>query len=240
MSTLAYDLLAETLEKQGIQVEAVKAQLKEQHIETPSWGYGNSGTRFGVFEQPGAARNAAERLEDAATVHRFTGIAPTVALHIPWDKTDDWGALKQYAADVGIGIGAINPNVFQDQAYKLGSVCNPDAAIRRLAIDHMLECVDIMGKTGSDLLSLWFADGTNFPGQANFRKRKGWMETALAEVYDALPDATRMLIEYKFFEPAFYHTDLPDWGTAYLMATKLGEKAQVLIDSGTPPARHEY
>ena len=240
MSTLAYDLLAETLEKQGIQVEAVKAQLKEQHIETPSWGYGNSGTRFGVFEQPGAARNAAERLEDAATVHRFTGIAPTVALHIPWDKTDDWGALKQYAADVGIGIGAINPNVFQDQAYKLGSVCNPDAAIRRLAIDHMLECVDIMGKTGSDLLSLWFADGTNFPGQANFRKRKGWMETALAEVYDALPDATRMLIEYKFFEPAFYHTDLPDWGTAYLMATKLGEKAQVLIDSGSSPARHEY
>ena len=235
MSNLAYDLLAETLEKQGTQVEAVKAQLKEQHIETPSWGYGNSGTRFGVFEQTGAARNAAERLEDAATVHRFTGIAPTVALHIPWDKTDDWGALKQYAADVGIGIGAINPNVFQDQAYKLGSVCNPDAAIRRLAIDHMLECVDIMGKTGSDLLSLWFADGTNFPGQANFRKRKGWMAEALAEVYDALPDATRMLIEYKFFEPAFYHTDLPDWGTAYLMATKLGEKAQVLIDLGHHP-----
>ena len=187
------------------------------------------------FEQSGAARNAAERLEDAATVHRFTGIAPTVALHIPWDKTDDWGALKQYAADVGIGIGAINPNVFQDQAYKLGSVCNPDADIRRLAIDHMLECVDIMEKTGSDLLSLWFADGTNFPGQSNFRKRKGWMEAALAEVYAALPDATRMLIEYKFFEPAFYHTDLADWGTAYLLATKLGEKAQVLIDLGHHP-----
>ena len=132
MSNLAYDLLAENLEKQGIQIETLKSHLKAQHIETPSWGYGNSGTRFGVFEQPGAARNAAERLEDAATVHRFTGVAPTVALHIPWDKTDDWGALKQYAADVGIGIGAINPNVFQDQAYKLGSVCNPDAAIRRL------------------------------------------------------------------------------------------------------------
>ena len=235
MSNLAYDLLAETLEKQGIQIEAVKAHLKQQHIETPSWGYGNSGTRFGVFEQLGAARNAAERLEDAATVHRFTGIAPTVALHIPWDKTDDWGALKQYAADVGIGIGAINPNVFQDQVYKLGSVCNPDADIRRLAIDHILECIDIMEKTGSDLLSLWFADGTNFPGQANFRKRKQWMEAALAEVYDALPYATRMLIEYKFFEPAFYHTDLPDWGTAYLMATKLGEKAQVLVDLGHHP-----
>ena len=146
MSNPAYDLLAEKLEKQGIQVETLKSHLKTQHVETPSWGYGNSGTRFGVFEQPGAARNAAERLEDAATVHRFTGIAPTVALHIPWDKTDDWGALKQYAADVGIGIGAINPNVFQDQAYKLGSVCNPDVNIRRLAIDHMLECVDIMEK----------------------------------------------------------------------------------------------
>ncbi len=234
-SSPAYNLLAETLERQGIQVEAIKAHLKQQHIETPSWGYGNSGTRFGVFEQPSAARNAAERLEDAATVHRFTGVAPTVALHIPWDKTDDWGALKQYAADVGIGIGAINPNVFQDQVYKLGSVCNPNADIRRLAIDHMLECVDIIEKMGSDLLSLWFADGTNFPGQANFRKRKQWMTEALGEVYDALPDATRMLIEYKFFEPAFYHTDLADWGAAYLMATKLGPKAQVLVDLGHHP-----
>lgn len=235
MSNPAYHLLAETLTGQGIDIDAVKSHLKQQHIETPSWGYGNSGTRFGVFEQPGAARNAAERLEDAATVHRFTGIAPTVALHIPWDKTDDWGALKQYAADVGIGIGAINPNVFQDQGYKLGSVCNPQPDIRRLAVEHILECVDIMQKTGSDLLSLWFADGTNFPGQANFRKRKAWMEEALAEVYDALPDATRMLIEYKFFEPAFYHTDLADWGTAYLLAKKLGPKAQVLVDLGHHP-----
>lgn len=234
-SSPSYRILTEKLEKQGIQVEVVKEHLKQQHIETPSWGYGNSGTRFGVFEQPGAARNATERIEDAATVHRFTGVSPTVALHIPWDKTDDWGALKQYAADVGIGIGAINPNVFQDQEYKLGSVCNPYADIRRLAIDHMLECVDIMQKTGSDLLSLWFADGTNFPGQANFRKRKQWMTEALSEVYDVLPDDTRMLIEYKFFEPAFYHTDLADWGTAYLMATKLGPKAQVLVDLGHHP-----
>lgn len=235
MSHPAYNLLAETLAGQGIDIDAVKSSLKQQHIETPSWGYGNSGTRFGVFEQPGAARNAAERLEDAATVHRFTGIAPTVALHIPWDKTDDWGALKQYAADVDIRIGAINPNVFQAQEYKLGSVCNPQPDVRRLAIEHILECVDIMQKTGSDLLSLWFADGTNFPGQANFRKRKAWMEEALSEVYDALPDATRMLIEYKFFEPAFYHTDLADWGTAYLLANKLGPKAQVLVDLGHHP-----
>jgi L-rhamnose isomerase / sugar isomerase len=235
MSNPRYELLAEDLAKQGIQIEDVKAHLKQQHIETPSWGYGNSGTRFGVFAQPGAARNASERLEDAATVHRFTGISPTVALHIPWDKTDDWDGLKQYAADLGIGIGAINPNVFQGQEYKLGSVCNHDPEIRRLATEHILECVDIMKATGSKLLSLWFADGTNFPGQGNFRNRKRWMYESLSKVYDTLEDDARMLIEYKFFEPAFYHTELADWGTAYVMATKLGEKAQVLIDLGHHP-----
>lgn len=235
MSNPKYNLLAENLEKQGIQIEAVKSHLKTQQVETPSWGYGNSGTRFGVFAQPGAARNAHERLEDAATVHRFTGISPTVALHIPWDKTDDWLGLKQYAAEVGIGIGAINPNVFQGQEYKFGSICNHDPNVRRLATDHMLECVDIMKITESALLSLWFADGTNFPGQGNFRKRKRWMYDCLREVYDALDDNARMLIEYKFFEPAFYHTDLADWGNAYVMATKLGFKAQVLIDLGHHP-----
>ncbi|MCZ6678829.1 MAG: L-rhamnose isomerase [Candidatus Poribacteria bacterium] len=235
MSNPRYELLAEDLEKRGVQIDEIKSLLKQQYIETPSWGYGNSGTRFGVFPQPGAARNAPERLEDAATVHRYTGVSPTVALHIPWDKTDDWEGLKQYAADLGIGVGAINPNVFQGQEYKLGSICNHDSAIRRLATDHMLECVEIMKITGSDLLSLWFADGTNFPGQGNFRKRKRWMVECLHEVYDALPENARMLIEYKFFEPAFYHTDLPDWGTAYVTATKLGAKAQVLIDIGHHP-----
>ena len=232
MSNPKYNLLAEDLEEQGIEIEAVKSRLKSQRIETPSWGYGNSGTRFGVFAQSGAARNARERLEDAATVHRFTGIAPTVALHIPWDKTDDWLGLKQYAAEVGVGIGAINPNVFQGQEYKFGSICNHDPSVRRLAVDHMLECVEIMQITESTLLSLWFADGTNFPGQGNFRKRKRWMYECLREVYDALDDDVRMLIEYKFFEPAFYHTDLADWGNAYVMAIKLGNKAQVLIDLG--------
>ena len=235
MSNPKYDLLAEDLEKKGIQIETVKSHLKRQQIETPSWGYGNSGTRFGVFAQPGAARNARERLEDAAAVHKFTGISPTVALHIPWDKTDDWVGLKQYAAEVGIGIGAINPNVFQAQEYKFGSICNHDPVIRRLATDHMLECTEIMKITGSTLLSLWFADGTNFPGQGNFRKRKRWMYDCLSQVYDALNDSERMLIEYKFFEPAFYHTDLADWGNAYVMAAKLGAKAQVLIDLGHHP-----
>lgn len=235
MGNPRYALLAEDLERQGIQIDEIKALLKQQHIETPSWGYGNSGTRFGVFPQPGAARNARERLEDAATVHRHTGVSPTVALHIPWDQTDDWDGLKQYAANLGIGIGAINPNVFQGQEYKLGSVCNHDPAIRRLATDHILECIEIMKITGSKLLSLWFADGTNFPGQGNFRKRKRWLYECLREVYDALAEDARMLIEYKFFEPPFYHTDLMDWGTAYVMATKLGNKAQVLIDLGHHP-----
>ncbi|MFP6720378.1 MAG: L-rhamnose isomerase [Candidatus Poribacteria bacterium] len=235
MSNIKYDILADDLTKQGHNVDKIRNNLKKQHIETPSWGYGNSGTRFGVFHQEGAARNAAERLEDAATVHKYTGVSPTVALHIPWDQTDDWDSLQQYAADLNIGIGAINPNVFQDQIYKLGSVCNPDSSVRRVAIDHMLECVDIMSITGSQDLSLWFADGTNFPGQGNFRQRKHWMEEALREVFGALNDNQRMLIEYKFFEPGFYHTDLTDWGTAYVMAKKLGDKAQVLIDLGHHP-----
>ena len=235
MSDIRYDILANDLEKQGLNVDEIRNNLKKQHIETPSWGYGNSGTRFGVFHQEGAARNAAERLEDAATVHKYTGVSPTVALHIPWDQTDNWDGLQQYAAELGIGIGAINPNVFQDQIYKLGSVCNPDSSIRRTAIDHMLECVDIMNITGSQDLSLWFADGTNFPGQGDFRQRKHWMEEALKEICDALNDNQRMLIEYKFFEPGFYHTDLTDWGTAYVMAKKLGDKAQVLIDLGHHP-----
>ena len=235
MNDIKYDILANDLEKQGLNVNEIRNNLKNQHIETPSWGYGNSGTRFGVFHQEGAARNAAERLEDAATVHKYTGVSPTVALHIPWDQTDNWDGLQQYAAELGIGIGAINPNVFQDQIYKLGSVCNPDSSIRRTAIDHMLECVDIMNITGSKDLSLWFADGTNFPGQGDFRQRKHWMEEALKEICDALNDNQRMLIEYKFFEPGFYHTDLTDWGTAYVMAKKLGSKAQVLIDLGHHP-----
>jgi len=235
MNDIKYDILANDLEKQGFNVNEIRNNLKNQHIETPSWGYGNSGTRFGVFHQEGAARNAAERLEDAATVHKYTGVSPTVALHIPWDQTDNWDGLQQYAAELGIGIGAINPNVFQDQIYKLGSVCNPDSSIRRTAIDHMLECVDIMNITGSQDLSLWFADGTNFPGQGDFRQRKHWMEEALKEICDALNDNQRMLIEYKFFEPGFYHTDLTDWGTAYVMAKKLGDKAQVLIDLGHHP-----
>ncbi len=227
-----YDRLAEKLAQKNVDVEAVKEKLKKQHIETPSWGYGNSGTRFKVFSWPGAARNIHEKLADAAYIHRLTGIAPTVALHIPWDKVHDWQGLKQYAENLGVGIGAINPNVFQDDQYKLGSITHPSARVREEALAHMVECCDIMAKTDSRLLSLWFADGTNYAGQDNIRQRKHRMEAALTEVYKHLPADSRMLIEYKFFEPAFYHTDLADWGMAYATALKLGEQAQVLVDTG--------
>lgn len=227
-----YEALAEDLTKQGFDVEAIKAQLRRQHIETPSWGYGNSGTRFKVFPWPGAARNIYEKLADAGYVHRLTGIAPSVAIHIPWDKTDDWEGLAQYAAEQGVKIGAVNPNLFQEEKYKLGSIAHPSPQIREEALAHMVECCQIMAKTGSRLLSLWFADGTNYAGQDDLRARKQRMEEALKETYKHLPDGSRMLIEYKFFEPAFYHTDLADWGMAYATALKVGERAQVLVDTG--------
>ncbi|MGW3729104.1 L-rhamnose isomerase [Streptomyces sp. NPDC000851] len=214
------------------ELAAVKAALKTQAVETPSWAYGNSGTRFKVFAQSGVPRTPQEKLDDAAQVHAFTGVAPTVALHIPWDRVDDYGALAKYAEDRGVQLGAINSNTFQDDDYKLGSICHPDAAVRRKAVDHLLECVDIMDATGSTDLKLWFADGTNYPGQDDIRARQDRLAEGLAEVYERLGDGQRMLLEYKFFEPAFYTTDVPDWGTAYAHCLKLGEKAQVVVDTG--------
>lgn len=230
----AYELLAADLADRGLDVDAIKAAIKQHHIETPSWGYANSGTRFKAFAWPGAATTTQQKLDDAATVHAMTGIASSVAIHIPWDKPDDgdYDAMRQYASEQGIRIGAVNPNVFQDDMYKLGSLGNPDAGVREAAIDHLVECCAIMRETGSDLLSLWFADGTNYAGQDNLRARKRRFEAGLRTVYEQLPDDSRMLIEYKFFEPAFYSTDLPDWGTAYAWALKLGERAQVLVDLG--------
>lgn len=227
-----YDRLAERLTQQGINVEQVKEQLKKQHIETPSWGYGNSGTRFQVFPWPGAAKTIHDRIADAGYVHKLTGVAPTIAIHIPWDKTDDWEGLKQYSAEHGIRIGAVNPNLFQDEQYKLGSITHPSGGVREEALAHMIECCEIMSKVDSTLLSLWFADGTNYAGQDSISGRKRRMEEALIETHKYLPANGRMLIEYKFFEPAFYHTDLADWGMAYAMALKCGEKAQVLVDTG--------
>ena len=228
----AYDLLAEALTARGTDVQAVKDALKAQEIETPSWGYGNSGTRFKVFAAAGAARNVHEKIADAAFVHRLTGIAPSVALHIPWDRVDDWRALSQFAASQGVRIGAINPNLFQDDAYRLGSLCHPDAAVRRRAVEHILECIEIMRATGSGILSLWLADGTNYAGQDSLRGRKRRLEEALRQVYGTLPPGSRLLIEYKPFEPAFYATDVADWGSAATLARKLGPQAQVLVDTG--------
>ena len=211
---------------------AVKDALRRQQIETPSWAYGNSGTRFKVFAQRGVPRTPQEKIDDAAQVHRFTGVAPSVALHIPWDKVDDYAALAAHAKERGVRIGAINTNVFQDDDYMLGSVTNPDAAVRRKALDHLLEAVDIMDQTGSRDLKLWFSDGTNYPGQDDIRDRQDRMAEALAAVYERLGDDQRFLLEYKLFEPAFYMTDVPDWGTSYAHCVKLGPKAQVVVDTG--------
>ena len=208
------------------------AVLRRQHIELPSWAFGNSGTRFKVFAQPGVPRDPWEKIADAAEVHRHTGVAPTVALHIPWDEVDDYAALATHARDLGITIGTINANVFQDDDYRLGSVTNPDAGVRRKAIDHLLECVDVMDATGSRDLKLWFADGTNYPGQDDLRARQDRLARALREVYDRLGENQRILLEYKLFEPAFYATDVPDWGTAHAHCLELGERAVVCVDTG--------
>jgi L-rhamnose isomerase/sugar isomerase len=211
---------------------AVKTALRTQQIELPSWAFGNTGTRFKVFAQPGVPRTPQEKIDDAAQVHRYTGIAPSVAVHIPWDRVDDYAGLAAYAAGQGVRIGTVNANVFQDDDYKLGSVCHPDPAVRRKAVAHLMECVDIMDTTGSRDLKLWFADGTNYPGQDDIRARQDRLAEALAEVYQRLGPGQRMLLEYKLFEPSFYTTDVPDWGTSLLHCMTLGEQAAVVVDTG--------
>ncbi|HET9079302.1 MAG TPA: L-rhamnose isomerase [Trebonia sp.] len=211
---------------------AVKDALKKHHIELPSWAFGNSGTRFKVFGQPGVPRDPYEKADDAAQVHKYTGVAPSMAVHIPWDKVDDYAALAAHAREAGIRIGAVNSNVFQDDDYKLGSVCSPDPKVRKKALAHLLECVDIMDAAGSRDLKLWFADGTNYPGQDDIAARQDRLAEALAAVYARLGDGQRMLLEYKLFEPSFYTTDVPDWGTALLHCQALGDKAQVVVDTG--------
>jgi L-rhamnose isomerase / sugar isomerase len=227
-----YEHLVESLVSRNIDAGPIVERLMDQRVETPSWGYGNSGTRFAVFPQRGVPRDAFEKVEDAAQVHRHTGICPGVAIHIPWDTVDDFSELQARAVGLGMHVGAVNPNVFQDPDYRLGSVCHPDEAVRNKATDHLLECVDIARTVGSKHLSLWFADGTNYPGQDSMTDRRHRMLACLADVYQALDHDMTMLVEYKSFEPAFYHTDLADWGTALLVCTKLGERAKVLVDLG--------
>lgn len=215
-----------------ILTDSIRCQLERQAIELPSWAFGNSGTRFRVFGQKGVPRNPFEKVSDAAQVHRHTGLAPAVALHIPWDKVDDYGVLAKHAEDEGVRLGTINSNTFQDEDYKLGSVTHSDTRIRQKAIDHHFECIDVMNETGSRDLKIWLADGTNYPGQDDMRGRQDRLAASLAKIYERIGDEQRLVLEYKFFEPSFYHTDVPDWGTSYAQVSALGPKAMVCLDTG--------
>ena len=211
---------------------AARRVLRDQQIELPSWAFGNSGTRFKVFPQPGVPRDPYEKIADAAQVHKYTGAAPSVALHIPWDRVDDYAKLAAHAAELGVRIGAINSNLFQDDDYRLGSLTHPDLAVRRKAVAHHAECVEVMRQTGSADLKLWLPDGTNYPGQDNLRDRQDRLSESLTEIYALLDPGYRLLIEYKFFEPYFYAMDIPDWGTSLLHCLALGEQARVVLDTG--------
>lgn len=185
-----------------------------------------------MFTTRGTARNPREKISDAAQVHKHTGLAPTVALHIPWDKVDDYCALSAYASDLGVALGTINSNTFQDEVYKFGSLASSNELARQRAIDHHFECIDIMSETGSRDLKIWLADGTNYPGQDDIRRRQDNLADSLQKIYARIDGNQRLVLEYKFFEPAFYHTDVPDWGTSYAQVAALGERALVCLDTG--------
>lgn len=206
--------------------------LSRLQIEVPSWAYGNSGTRFRVFPQPGVPRDPFEKIADAAEVNKRTGLANKVALHIPWDKVSDYSELRRHAEDLGVALGTVNSNTFQDEEYKFGSLANADPKIRRRAIDHNIECIEIMQATGSQDLKIWLADGTNYPGQDDMRRRQDHLSESLSAIYSQLSEHQRLVLEYKFFEPAFYHTDVPDWGTSLVQVMALGDKAHVCLDTG--------
>ncbi len=208
-------------------------RLGSLRIEIPSWGFADTGTRFGKFLQPAAARTTEEKLEDAAEVHRRTGICPTVAIHVLWDFPNGWEPqVAHRARQLGVKIGSIAPNLFQDQCYKFGSLANPDPQVRAKALQHCLDSVEIAKKAGNTALSLWLADGTNYPGQDDIRGRKRRLADCLKQIHAALPDEMTLLVEYKPFEPAFYHTDIADWGMACLLAREAGPQAKVLVDTG--------
>ena len=230
--TTGYDLLAQKLADRGDDIGRVERALRAQELEVPSWAFGNSGTRFAVFAQQGVPRDPFEKLEDAAEVHRLTGVTPSVALHIPWDQVENPDALRTRAGELGLRLGVINPNLFQEPEYKLGSLCNPDPDVRRRAVEHVLACIEFATRVGSRAISLWLADGTNYPGQDSFRARRQRLLAALREIYEALGDEQQLLVEYKLYEPAFYATDLADWGSVLLVCQELGERASVLVDLG--------
>jgi len=215
--------------------EKIFSALETFRIELPSWGFANTGTRFGKFIQPAAATTTEEKLSDAGQVHLLTGVCPTVALHVLWDcprGVESADEIKQFAARYGVAAGSINPNLFQDQEYKYGSFGNPDAAVRLRAMQHTLDSIEIAKRLNSRDVSFWFADGSNYPGTANIRQRKQWFVDGLKEAHRSLLPDQRMLVEYKPFEPAFYHTDIADWGMALLLSRAAGSQAKVLVDTG--------
>jgi L-rhamnose isomerase/sugar isomerase len=212
--------------------DSIAPLLAEQAIELPSWAFGNSGTRFKVFAQPGVPRDPFEKVSDAAQVNKHTGLAPTVALHIPWDKVDSYSDLAKHAADNGVRLGTVNSNTYQDDDYNLGTVTHSDPKIRQKAIDHHFECIDIMNETGSRDLKIWLADGSNYPGQSDMRARQDRLSDSLSKIYERIGEHQRLVLEYKFFEPAFYHSDVPDWGTSYAQVSALGDRAMVCLDTG--------
>jgi L-rhamnose isomerase/sugar isomerase len=207
-------------------------QLAGQGIELPSWAFGNSGTRFRVFTTPGTPRDPFEKIADAAKVNEFTALAPSVALHIPWDKVDSYDELRDHAEGLGVKLGTINSNTFQDEDYKFGALTHAEDSIRQKAIDHHFECIDIMHATGSRDLKIWLAEGSNYPGQNDMRGRQDRLADSLQQIYARLGEEQRLVLEYKFFEPAFYHTDVPDWGTSYAQVAALGDRAMVCLDTG--------
>jgi L-rhamnose isomerase / sugar isomerase len=227
-----YEALATRLRDSGHDVDATERAMAALEIETPSWGYGDSGTRFATFTQPGRPRDVFERIDDAAFVHRLTGTTPAVALHFPWDAVDDYAALSAHVVATGLRLGAVNPNLFQDPDYKLGSITNANPEVRAKAVGHLIECIGIAGELRSTALSLWFADGTNYPGQDSLSARRARLLDSLREVYAALTPGLEILLEYKLFEPAFYATDLADWGSALAVCLGLGPEARVLVDLG--------
>jgi len=210
----------------------VAPAVTDLEIETPSWGFGNSGTRFKVFPQPGVPRNPFEKIEDAATVGRYTGVAKSIALHIPWDRVEDFSMLAAFACERGVRIGGINSNTFQDEDYKLGSLCHSSLDVRKKAVAHILECCQIARETDSRAVKVWLGDGTNYPGQDDFRVRRRRLIDCLREIHPALPDGARLFLEYKLYEPAFYHTDVQDWGQALSVCQQVGDRAVVCVDTG--------
>lgn len=211
---------------------AMKEILVAQAIELPSWAFGNSGTRFKVFTTRGTPRTPFEKIEDAAKVHELTQLAPKVALHIPWDNVENFSVLLRHAEDHGVTLGTVNSNTFQDDAYRYGSLTHIDKNVRQKAIDHHFACLDVMNQTGSRDLKVWLADGSNYPGQVDIRGRQDRLHESLQAIYARMGQEQRMVLEYKFFEPAFYHTDVPDWGTAYVQVLALGDQASVCLDTG--------